>query len=115
MNKSQTIDCLLTKFLIIRCVTQMSNVVGIRRLRLLWHKRIVLSFRLSFTVMKAHVNNSYIRKIHKQRNINCKKYVRKFWDLESVILLKSGCQRKPGKMLKMSTEGGQQNTLILTS
>ena len=22
---------------------------------------------------------------------------------------KSGCQRKPGKMLKMSTEGGQQN------
>ena len=23
--------------------------------------------------------------------------------------LKSGCQRKPGKMLKMSTEGGQQN------
>ena len=23
--------------------------------------------------------------------------------------IKSGCQRKPGKMLKMSTEGGQQN------
>ena len=37
--------------------------------------------------MKAHVNNSYIRKIHKQRNINCEKYVRKNWDLESVILL----------------------------
>ena len=37
--------------------------------------------------MKAHVNNSYIRKIHKQRNINCEKYVRKFWDLESMILL----------------------------
>ena len=29
--------------------------------------------------------------------------------------LKSSCQRKPGKMLKMSTEGGQQNKLILTS
>ena len=37
--------------------------------------------------MKAHVNNSYIRKIHKQRIINCEKYVRKYWDLESVILL----------------------------
>ena len=37
--------------------------------------------------MKAHVNNSYIRKIHKQRNINCEKYVYKFWDLESMILL----------------------------
>ena len=23
--------------------------------------------------------------------------------------LKSGCQRKPGEMLKMSTEGGQQH------
>ena len=30
------------------------------------------------------------------------------------LLLKSGCQRKPGKMFKMSTEGGQQNKLILT-
>ena len=29
--------------------------------------------------------------------------------------LKSGCRRKPGKMLKMSTEGGQQNKFILTS
>ena len=29
--------------------------------------------------------------------------------------VKSGCQRKPGKMLKMSTEGGQQNKFILTS
>ena len=29
--------------------------------------------------------------------------------------LKSGCQRKPGKMLKMSTERGQQNKFILTS
>ena len=29
--------------------------------------------------------------------------------------IKSGCQRKPGKMLKMSTEGGQQNKFILTS
>ena len=25
------------------------------------------------------------------------------------VQVKSGCQRKPGKMLKMSTEGGQQN------
>ena len=25
--------------------------------------------------MKAHVNNSYIRKIHKQHNINYEKYV----------------------------------------
>ena len=30
-------------------------------------------------------------------------------------LFKSGCQRKPGKMLKMSTEGVQQNQFILTS
>ena len=29
--------------------------------------------------------------------------------------IKSGCQRKPGKMLKMSKEGGQQNKFILTS
>ena len=29
--------------------------------------------------------------------------------------IKSGCQRKPGKMLKMSMEGGQQNKFILTS
>ena len=29
--------------------------------------------------------------------------------------IKSGCLRKPGKMLKMSTEGGQLNKLILTS
>ena len=29
--------------------------------------------------------------------------------------LKSGCQRKPGKMLKMSAEGGQQNKFILIS
>ena len=35
--------------------------------------------------MKANVNKNYIR--HKQRNINCEKYVRKFWDLESMILL----------------------------
>ena len=31
------------------------------------------------------------------------------------IDIKSGCQRKPGKMLKTSTEGGQQNKFILTS
>ena len=29
--------------------------------------------------------------------------------------IQSGCQRKPGKMLKMSTEEGQQNKFILTS
>ena len=34
---------------------------------------------------------------------------------EPVHDVKSGCQRKPGKMLKMSTEGGQQNKFILTS
>ena len=28
---------------------------------------------------------------------------------------KSGCQKKPGKMLQKSTEGGQQNKFILTS
>ena len=37
--------------------------------------------------MKAYVNNSYIGKIHKQSNIKCEKYVRKYYDLESVILL----------------------------
>ena len=31
------------------------------------------------------------------------------------LTFKSGCQRKPGKTLKMSTEGGQQNKFILTS
>ena len=31
------------------------------------------------------------------------------------LLFKSGCQRKPSKMLKTSTEGGQQNKFILTS
>ena len=33
----------------------------------------------------------------------------------SLPRFKSGCQRKPGKMLKMSTEGGQQNKFILTT
>ena len=62
--------------------------MGIRRLRLFWNKKkIALSFTFSFLVMKAHVNNIYIMKIHKQSNINCEKYVRKFWDLESMILL----------------------------
>ena len=61
--------------------------MGIRRLRLLWHKKIVLQFTFSFFVIKAHVNNSYVRRIHKQSNINCEKYVRTFWDLESMILL----------------------------
>ena len=76
-------------FLRVRSVPQTSIVVGIRRLRLPWHKKQknVLSFTFSFFVIKAHVNNSYIRKIHKQRNINCEKYVCKFWDLESMILL----------------------------
>ena len=31
----------------------------------------------------------------------------------SNMILKSGCLRKPGKMLKMLMEGGQQNKLIL--
>ena len=35
--------------------------------------------------------------------------------LSKALHIKSGCQRKPGKMLKLSTEGGQQNKLILTS
>ena len=43
------------------------------------YKKIVLSFRLAFFVMKVHVNNSCIRKIHKQRNINCEKYVRYYF------------------------------------
>ena len=38
---------------------------------------------------------------------------------ESIVLatskFKSGWQRKPGKVLKMSTEGGQQNKFILAS
>ena len=33
----------------------------------------------------------------------------KFHQYHFKMSLKSGCQRKPGKMLKMSTEGGQQN------
>ena len=31
------------------------------------------------------------------------------------FLINSRCQRKPGKMLKMSTEGCQQHKFILTS
>ena len=34
---------------------------------------------------------------------------------ETSEIFKSGCPRKPGKMLKMSMEGGQQNKFILTS
>ena len=44
----------------------------------------------------------------------CKNFKRtKLFSLLRV--LKSGFQRKPGKMLKMSTEGGQQNKFILAS
>ena len=42
-------------------------------------KKIVLSFRLSVFGLKVHVKNSCIRKIHKQRNINCEKYVRYYF------------------------------------
>ena len=31
------------------------------------------------------------------------------------LTFKSGCRRKPGKMLKTSTEGGQQNKFTITS
>ena len=37
VNKSQTIDCLLTMFLRVRSVNQTNIMVGIRRLRSLWH------------------------------------------------------------------------------
>ena len=60
-------------------MTQTNILEGIRRLRLLCIKKIVLSFRLAFFVMKVHENNSCIRKIHKQRNINCEKYVRYYF------------------------------------
>ena len=70
----------------VRSVTQTKILMGIRRLRLLWHEKIVLSVRFSFFVIKAHVNYGYMRKIHKQRSLNCNKYVRMYWDLESVIL-----------------------------
>ena len=33
-------------------------------------------------------------------------------DGEGMHAIKSGCQRKPGKMVKMSTEGGRQNKFI---
>ena len=78
MNKLQTID---------RSVAQTSIVEGIRRLRLLWHKKKLFCRSRFLFFMKAHVNNSYIRKFHNQRNINCEKYVRKFWDFASMILL----------------------------
>ena len=38
-----------------------------------------------------------------------------YFDTGNHRVFKSSCQRKPGKMLKMSTEGGQQNKFILTS
>ena len=78
-NKSQTID---------RSVTQTSIVVGISLGACAYFgiKKLFCRSRFLF-FMKAHVNNSYIRKFHNQRNINCEKYVRKFWDFASMILL----------------------------
>ena len=32
------------------------------------------------------MNNSYIRKIHKQRNINCEKYVRYYFNFKIIII-----------------------------
>ena len=61
-------------FLRVRSATQTNILVGIRRLRFLWQEKL-FSFRLPFFVMKAHVNNSYIKKILKQHNINYEKYV----------------------------------------
>ena len=66
MNKSQTVDCLLT-------VNVFNSPFHNSNKHL---SRFVLLFRLSFFVMKAHVNNSYIRKIHKQLNINYELYAR---------------------------------------
>ena len=40
----------------VRSVTQTNILMGIRRLRILWHEKIVLLVRFSFFVMKAHVN-----------------------------------------------------------
>ena len=40
VNKSQTIDCLPMMFLRVRSVTQTNILVGIRRLLLLWHKKL---------------------------------------------------------------------------
>ena len=64
-------------FLGVRSVTQTNILVGISQvpaIPLAW--KIVLSFSLSFIVMKAHVNNGYIWKIHKHCDINYEKYVR---------------------------------------
>ena len=52
----------------------------------------------TITVVKCN-----LERVHCKREINEK------------LTVKSGCQRKPGKMLNMSTEGGQQNKFILTS
>ena len=63
-------------FLRIRPVTQTNTLVGIKGACAYSGMKIVLSFRLSFFAMKARVNKSYIRKIHKQHSINYEKYVR---------------------------------------
>ena len=47
-------------------------------------------------------------------NKKCERFLDKLYEEEENVF-KSGCQRKPGKMLKMSTEGGRQNQFILTS
>ena len=103
------------------------------------HNYITPSYVISILVGNSEIHNRATR--HSNINLMCPKYKRKTeggrtftirtikdWNCMNANIrnngslasfkhnfFKSGCQRKPGKMLKMSTEGGQQNKLILTS
>ena len=62
------------------------------------------------------VNEVFLTSCHNSKHFLDQKKFEYFRDkISPCEMFKSGCQRKPGKMLKMSTEGGQQNKFILTS
>ena len=67
-----------------------------------------------FLPSSGYVYSGNITSSRVQLLIHCHDFFNFLYRL-SIYQLKSGCQRKPGKMLKMSTEGGQQNKFILTS
>ena len=65
--------------------------------------------------IKSLLVRTFKEKIFAKQKMNVKRYKAQTVRLLIMKSFKSGCQRKPGKMLNMSTEGGQQNKLILTS
>ena len=69
VNKTQTIDCLLTMFLRVRSVNQTNIMVGIRRLPSLWHKKML--FRSTgFGICDFTLGESGILLMFGIRNLN---------------------------------------------